>query len=102
GNVRRYQSFVDDFMSPYLWIHKYMTIAALLTGAAQFLFLFNLIYSRFRGAPAPENPWNCTSLEWSIPSPPPWNNFGKRRPIVYHDPYQYGVAGPKDFVRQDS
>jgi cytochrome c oxidase subunit 1 len=102
GNVRRYQSFVDDFMSPYIWIHKYMTIAALLTGAAQFLFLFNLIYSRFRGAPAPENPWNCTSLEWSIPSPPPWNNFGDRHPIVYHDPYQYGGSGAKDFVMQDS
>src|ERR1700730_7487097 len=103
GNVRRYQSFVNDFMAPYLWLHKDMTIAALITGAAQFLFLFNVIYSRFKGAPAPENPWNCTSLEWSIPSPPPWNNFGDRHPIVYHDPYQYGVSGSKgDFVMQDS
>jgi cytochrome c oxidase subunit 1 len=103
GNVRRYQSFVNDYMGPYLWIHKYMTIAALITGAAQFLFLFNLVYSRFKGAPAPENPWNCTSLEWSIASPPPWNNFGYRHPIVHHDPYQYGVKGSKgDFVMQDS
>jgi cytochrome c oxidase subunit 1 len=103
GNVRRYQSFVDDFMAPYLGWHKFVTIAALMTGAGQFIFLFNLIYSRFKGKPAPENPWNATSLEWSIPSPPPWNNFGGRHPIVYHDPYQYGVNGSKgDFLMQDS
>ena len=103
GNVRRYQSFVNDFMAPYLGWHKFMTIAALITGASQFIFLFNLIYSRFKGAPAPQNPWNATSLEWSIPSPPPWNNFGGQHPVVYHDPYQYGVKGSAgDFVMQNS
>jgi cytochrome c oxidase subunit I len=104
GNVRRYSSFVDDFMGADLMaLHKFITIAALITGAAQFIFLFNLIYSRFKGAPAPDNPWNGTTLEWSMPSPPPWNNFGGRHPIVYHDPYQYGVKGSKgDFVMQDS
>ncbi len=103
GNIRRYQSFVDDFMAPYIPLHKFITIAALITGAAQFIFLYNLIYSRFWGKPAPENPWNATSLEWSIPSPPPWNNFGDKHPVVYHDPYQYGVKGSGgDFVMQDS
>jgi cytochrome c oxidase subunit 1 len=103
GNIRRYQSFVDDFMAPYIPLHKFITIAALITGAAQFIFLYNLIHSRFWGKPAPENPWNATSLEWTIPSPPPWNNFGDRHPVVYHDPYQYGVKGSTgDFVMQDS
>ncbi|HTA58196.1 MAG TPA: cbb3-type cytochrome c oxidase subunit I [Candidatus Baltobacteraceae bacterium] len=103
GNIRRYQSFVDDFMAPYIPLHKFITIAALITGAAQFIFLYNLIHSRFWGKPAPENPWNATSLEWTIPSPPPWNNFGDKHPVVYHDPYQYGVKGSGgDFVMQDS
>src|SRR5271170_5811792 len=103
GNVRRYQSFVDDFMTPYIGVHKFVTVCALITGAGQFIFLFNLIYSRFKGKPAPENPWNATSLEWSVPSPPPWNNFGDRHPIIYHDPYQYGVKGSKgDYIMQDS
>jgi cytochrome c oxidase subunit 1 len=104
GNVRRYSSFVNDFMGPDLMnLHRFITISALVTGAAQFIFLFNLIYSRFKGAPASDNPWNGTTLEWSMPSPPPWNNFGGRHPIVYHDPYQYGVRGSKgDFVMQDS
>ena len=104
GNVRRYSSFVNDFMGPDLMnLHRFITISALITGAAQFIFLFSLIYSRFKGALAPDNPWNATTLEWSMPSPPPWNNFSDRHPIVYHDPYQYGVKGSKgDFVMQDS
>ncbi len=103
GNVRRYQAFVNDFMPPLMPIHKFITIAALITGAAQLVFLYNLIHSRFWGKPAPQNPWEGTSLEWSIPSPPPFDNFGGKLPVVYHDPYQYGVEGSTgDYVMQDS
>lgn len=103
GNVRRYSAFVDDFMQPLIPVHKFITIAALVTGAAQFIFLYNLIYSRFKGAPAPQNPWEATSLEWTIPSPPPFDNFGGKLPVVYHDPYQYGVeSSTGDYVMQDS
>jgi len=103
GNVRRYSSFVDDFMKPLMPVHKFMTIAALLTGTAQLIFLYNLIYSRFRGAPASANPWEATSLEWTMPSPPPFDNFGGKHPVVYHDPYQYSVEGAaKDYIMQDS
>jgi cytochrome c oxidase subunit I len=103
GNIRRYSSFVDDFMAPLMPLHKFITIAALITGASQFIFLFNLIYSRFKGPAAPDNPWQATSLEWTVSSPPPWNNFGDKHPIVYHDPYQYGVKGSKgDYIMQDS
>ena len=84
-------------------VHKFMTIAALLTGTAQLIFLYNLIYSRFRGAPASANPWEATSLEWTMPSPPPFDNFGGKHPVVYHDPYQYSVEGAaKDYIMQDS
>src|SRR3979411_3072326 len=103
GNVRRYSAFVNDFTGPLMPLHKFITIGALCTGAAQLIFIFNLIYSRYKGAPAPENPWNGTTLEWSIPSPPPWNNFGGKHPVIYHDPYQYDVKGSKgDFIMQDS
>ncbi len=103
GNVRRYSSFVDDFMKPLMPVHKFMTIAALLTGAAQLIFLYNLIHSRFRGAPASANPGEATSLEWTTASPPPVDNFGGKHPVVYHDPYQYSVEGAaKDYIMQDS
>jgi cytochrome c oxidase subunit 1 len=104
GNVRRYQAFVSDYMQPLMPIHKFITIAALITGVAQLIFLYNLIHSRFRGKPAPLNPWEATSLEWSTPSsPPPFDNFGGKLPVVYHDPYQYGTEGAtNDYVMQTS
>jgi cytochrome c oxidase subunit 1 len=103
GNVRRYSAFVLDYLQPLLPVHKFITIAALCTGAAQLIFLYNLIYSRFKGAPAPQNPWEGTSLEWTVPSPPPFDNFGGKHPVVYHDPYQYGVeSSTGDYVMQDS
>jgi cytochrome c oxidase subunit 1 len=102
GNVRRYQAFVDDFMAPLMPVHKFITIAALITGAVQIIFLYNLIHSRFWGRPAPLNPWEATSLEWSTPSsPPPFDDFGGKPPVVYHDPYQYGIEGAiNDYVMQ--
>lgn len=103
GNVRRYSSFVDDYLLPLMPVHRFITIAALITGAAQFIFLINLIYSRFWGPVAPDNPWEATSLEWSTTSPPPFDNFGGKHPIVHHDPYQYGVKGSAgDYIMQTS
>jgi cytochrome c oxidase subunit I len=104
ANVRRYEAFVDDYLQPLLPVHKFITVAALATGAAQFIFLYNLIHSRFWGEKAPNNPWQATSLEWATPSsPPPYDNFGGNLPIVYHDPYQYGIEGSTgDYVMQNS
>jgi cytochrome c oxidase subunit 1 len=104
GNVRRYQAFVDDYLQPLIPVHRFITIAALLTGAAQLIFLYNLFHSRFWGKPATDNPWEATSLEWSTPTtPPPHNNFGDKLPEVFHDPYQYGVeSSVGDYVMQAS
>ena len=104
GNVRRYAAFTDDFLKPLIPLHQFITIAALFTGAVQFIFIYNFIYSRFRGPAAPANPWEGTSLEWIMPSPPPWNNFGGKDPIVYHDADQYGVktASGADYIMQNS
>jgi cytochrome c oxidase subunit 1 len=104
GNVRRYQALVDDYTLHLIPVHQFITVAALFTGGVQLIFLYNLIHSRFWGEPAPDNPWEGTSLEWTIPSPPPFDNFGGRHPIVYHDPFQYGVrtASGADYIMQDS
>ena len=103
GNVRRYSSFVDDYLQPLIPVHQFITVAALVTGGAQLIFLYNLIHSRFYGAPATDNPWEATSLEWSTATPPPFDNFGGKHPVVYHDPYQYGVqSSAGDYVMQAS
>jgi cytochrome c oxidase subunit 1 len=104
GNVRRYSAFTDDYLIPLIPVHKFITVAALLTGAAQFIFLFNLIWSRFKGPIASENPWEATSLEWSTTSPPPFDNFGGRHMVVYHGADEYGVQSSdgKDYIMQTS
>jgi cytochrome c oxidase subunit I len=102
GNVRRYSAFVDDYLAPLIPVHRFITIAALLTGAAQLIFFWNLIWSRFRGPIAPENPWEATSLEWTTTSPPPFDNFGGHHPVVYNGPNEYGMENPDgtDYVMQ--
>ncbi len=101
GNVRRYSSFPSDYMHGSLALHRFITFAALFLGAAQLIFLVNLLWSRLRGPAAPDNPWEATSLEWSTPSPPPFDNFGGKHPVVSHGPNLYGVSGPRgDYVMQ--
>jgi cytochrome c oxidase subunit 1 len=101
SNVRRYQAFTDDYLQPLIPVHRFITIAAICTGAAQLIFVYNFIHSRFWGKPATDNPWEATSLEWSTTSPPPFDNFGGTLPVVYHDPYQYGIEGSTgDYVMQ--
>jgi cytochrome c oxidase subunit 1 len=103
GNVRRYSAFTDDYMKGMVPLHRFITIGALCTGAVQLLFFFNLLWSRRYGALAPENPWQATSLEWTTSSPPPHDNFGGRRPLVYRGPNEYGATGAgADFVMQTS
>jgi cytochrome c oxidase subunit 1 len=102
GNPRRYADFAQfEFLKDLNILHKFITHTAFTTTAVQFLFLFSLFWCWKRGHPAPENPWNATTLEWDLPSPPPHHNFGPSPPEVHHGPYEYSVPGAeRDFVRQ--
>ena len=60
--------------------------------AFQFVFIWNFIYSLFRGPVAEDNPWKANTLEWLAPSPPPHGNFAEF-PTVYRGPYEYNVPG---------
>ncbi|MBI3698584.1 MAG: hypothetical protein HY238_27555 [Acidobacteria bacterium] len=55
-----------------------------------------------KGPKAATNPWRATTLEWTIPSPPPHDNFGGRHPVVYRGAYEYSVPGAaEDYIAQD-
>src|SRR6184192_3221134 len=84
-------------------LNEGITIAALIVGAVQIVFLFNLIWSLFNGKPAGSNPWRATTLEWQTPETPPGHgNWGKELPVVYRWAYGYSVPGAKeDFVPQN-
>ena len=67
---------------------------ALIVGFAQIVFLFNLVWSLFKGKPAGGNPWRATTLEWQTPETPPGHgNWGKELPVVYRWAYDYSVPG---------
>jgi cytochrome c oxidase subunit 1 len=80
-----------------------ITIAALIVGAFQFVFLYNLIWSYFKGKPSGPNPWRATTLEWQTPdTPPKHGNFGAKLPVVYRWAYDYSVPGAaEDFIPQN-
>jgi cytochrome c oxidase subunit I len=102
GHLRRYSQLTElNYLHPLVGLQKFMTFAAFVTIAGQFIFLFNLFWSMKFGKKASDNPWEATTLEWTTATPPPHDNFGGHIPVVYNGPYEYSVPGaPRDFVMQ--
>jgi len=102
GHPRRYADGSGAaFLASMDPVHMFMSVAAFITIAAQFIFLFNLVWSIWKGKKADINPWQATTLEWSIPSPPPHDNFAGHEPTVYRGPYEFSVPGvADDFILQ--
>ena len=105
GVPRRYPelgetAFIPDSVHT---LNQFITVAALVVGFAQMVFLFNLFWSLRHGKEAGGNPWRATSLEWQTPTtPPPHGNWGKEMPVVYRWAYDYSVPGaPQDFIAQN-
>ena len=84
-------------------LNAFITVAALIVGFAQVVFMWNLIASYTRGKKSERNPWQATTLEWQTPDfPPAHGNWGDKLPVVYRWAYAYGVPGAKDdFVPQN-
>jgi cytochrome c oxidase subunit I len=105
GVPRRYYAIGDTAFVPASahTLNAFISIVALIVGAAQMVFLFNLISSLFKGKPAGGNPWRATTLEWQTPETPPGHgNWGKELPVVYRWAYDYNVPGAaEDFTPQN-
>jgi cytochrome c oxidase subunit I len=102
GGTRRYSQYTEvAYLQKLMPLHAFMTYAAIITIAAQFIFVINLFWSMFKGPKASDNPWEATTLEWTTTTPPPHDNFGGVTPVVNHGPYEYGVPGAaRDYVMQ--
>ena len=100
--LRRYSQYTElAYMHSLAPLNKFITYAAFITIAGQFIFLFNLFWSMKRGEKANDNPWEATTLEWTTATPPPHDNFGGLTPVVYNGPYEYSVPGaPQDYLMQ--
>ena len=92
GNPRRYADFTTfDFLAQVMPLQRWITFSAFALAAAQTIFLWNLFHSMRRGAIAPRNPWQATSLEWSDSQGP-----------VVRGPYEYSQPGAvRDYLMQN-
>jgi cytochrome c oxidase subunit 1 len=73
-------------------IRMLVTIATIWTVGAQLLFVVNFFGSLAREREAVDNPWHASTLEWSVASPAPRENFGEQLPVVYRGAYELDGA----------
>jgi cytochrome c oxidase subunit 1 len=83
---------VVDYASKFGDWNLLISCFGFLLGAAQLVFLYNMIVSWRFGPRAPDNPWRAKTIEWQVSSPPPRFNF-ERIPRVVGGPYEFGVPG---------
>jgi cytochrome c oxidase subunit 1 len=104
GHPRRYSELSGvQYVAAMAPLQKFITLAAVVTLAGQIIFLVNLFWSMLKGPAAEANPWECSTLEWTLNSPVPAEGFGDRRLQVNHGPYEYNISGAeKDFIAQDA
>jgi cytochrome c oxidase subunit 1 len=85
-----------------------ITVFAIITAAAQLVFVYNFISSMFYGKKAEQNPWKSNTLEWTTPVEHIHGNWPGAIPEVHRWPYDYSktdkegnyVIPEQDFVPQ--
>jgi cytochrome c oxidase subunit 1 len=102
GFPRRYYSWTGfDAFNSFTDLNELISIAAIMTFVAQFIFIFNFFYSMFKGRVSTLNPWKSNTLEWTTPLNPEHGNWPGAIPTVYRWPYDYSKPGaPDDFIPQ--
>jgi cytochrome c oxidase subunit 1 len=84
GMPRRYYDYLPQFEAG----NFIAGFGAYLMFSAIVLMFYNLLVSLKKGDRAPADPWGGTTLEWSLPSPPPTHNF-ETEPSIKPYPYDF-------------
>jgi cytochrome c oxidase subunit 1 len=80
-------------------IRTLITVATIWTVGAQVLFVLNFFGSLLRKKEVADNPWHASTLEWSVASPAPRENFAGQVPVVYRGAYEL-ADGAHEFAPQ--
>ncbi|HML77484.1 cytochrome c oxidase subunit I [Geobacter sulfurreducens] len=89
GMPRRYYDYLPEFAT----LNLASTIGSWILALGLAVMLVNLFRGLWKGEPVTEaNPWGGATLEWTIPTPPPTENFAEE-PVVTHGPYDFRGAG---------
>jgi cytochrome c oxidase subunit 1 len=75
---------VPDYLSASGWqpANDVASAGAYVLGLSILVFGANAAWSRWRGAPAGDDPWRGQTLEWATSSPPPPGNFPDGLPAI--------------------
>ncbi|HEX7505556.1 MAG TPA: cbb3-type cytochrome c oxidase subunit I [Polyangia bacterium] len=91
GMPRRYYDHLPGFHLG----HLVATVGSWIMVAGLLLMVMNLVRGLFRKVEIPANPWGGVTLEWTVPSPPPVENFDVL-PIITEDPYKFNPASEEE------
>ena len=64
-----------------------VTVGAFVIAVGVLVFMINWSYSKRRGQPAPNDPWDARTLEWTMPSPTPEYNFAVEPTVTSLDDF---------------
>jgi cytochrome c oxidase subunit 1 len=90
GMPRRYYDHLPGFHTG----HLVATVGSWILVAGLLLMFGNLVRGLFRKVEVPANPWGGVTLEWTVSSPPPVENFHVL-PVITEAPYTFN---PKEQV----
>jgi cytochrome c oxidase subunit I len=89
GMPRRYYTHLPQYHTG----HVVITVGSWFMALGLLMFFGTLLHALFRGRRAPANPWGGVTLEWTVPSPPPLENFTVD-PVVPDRPYLFPATPP--------
>ncbi len=78
---------------PFVPANTVASLFTILIAASVFVAVYNVIYTLVRGEAAEANEWGGKTLEWTVPTPVPLENF-EELPVVTSLPYNYGEPIP--------
>ncbi|HVN48986.1 MAG TPA: cytochrome c oxidase subunit I [Bacteroidota bacterium] len=84
GMPRRYYHYLAQFET----LHRVATVGSWVMAIGILVLIINLLISLRKGKKATANPWGGATLEWTVASPPPTENFHEI-PVVTKGPYDY-------------
>ncbi|HMO62539.1 MAG TPA: cbb3-type cytochrome c oxidase subunit I [Ferruginibacter sp.] len=101
GMPRRYYDYgMWESFKMFGGLNQFISFVSMIVFAAQLLFVFNFIYSIFKGRKLTAlNPWGANTLEWTTPLRPGHGNWPGEIPEVHRGAYDYGKDG-REFISQ--
>jgi cytochrome c oxidase subunit 1 len=89
GMPRRYHAYPEEFQV----LNVLSSAGASILGVGYVIPVLYLLWSLKWGEVSGPNPWRASGLEWTIPSPPPTQNF-THTPRVTEEPYTFRPSAP--------